>query len=83
MSIVHCNHCRQNIDTDYDAEHFVAGTEHCLIQVEEAAPEMLEALQKSLRMHTMSRELGYVTIEIVEWLKITKLAQEAIKRATE
>ncbi len=22
MSIVHCDHCDKNIDTDYDAEHF-------------------------------------------------------------
>ncbi len=47
-----------------------------------AAPDMLKALEESLRMNTMSKELGYVTIEIVEWLKITSLAQKAIKKAT-
>lgn len=47
MSIVRCNHCNKNIDTDFDAEHFVPDTEHCLIQVEAAAPDLLEALMIS------------------------------------
>jgi len=46
MSIVHCNHCNKDIDTDFEAEHFIPDTEHCLIQVEEAAPDLLKALKK-------------------------------------
>jgi hypothetical protein len=31
MSIVRCEDCEKFIDTDYDTEHFIDGTEHCNI----------------------------------------------------
>lgn len=68
MSIVHCNHCNKDIDTDFDAEHFVPDTEHCLIQVEEAAPDMLKALK---RIAKFEGSLSAV------------VANEAIKKATD
>lgn len=43
MSIVHCDHCNKNIDTDYNAEHFIEGTEKCTIEyVDEICPECEE-----------------------------------------
>jgi len=73
MSIVHCGYCDKRIDTDYDAEHFITGTEHCLIQVGAAAPDLLEAL-KDLTVWAEYRDNGDFTL---------KQAKQAIKKATE
>ena len=73
MSIVRCNYCDININTDYNAEHFVAGTEHCLTQVQDAAPDLLEAL-KDLTVWAEYRDNGDFTL---------KQAEKDIKKATE
>ena len=43
MSIVYCDHCRENVDTDYNAEHFIASTELCAVEYEkDICPECEE-----------------------------------------
>jgi len=34
MSIVRCDFCNKNIDTDYDDEHFIEDTEDCVLQAD-------------------------------------------------
>ena len=51
MSIVRCDHCDKNIDTDYDAEHFKDGTEQCSKQV---YVELLRQVKKEI---TTSKKL--------------------------
>lgn len=46
MSVMYCSYCNRRVDTDFDAEHFVPDTEHCLIQVQEAAPDLLKVLKE-------------------------------------
>jgi len=36
MSVVRCGHCDSNIDTDHNVEHFIDGTEQCLLEVQES-----------------------------------------------
>ena len=31
MSVVYCHNCDTHIDTDYNVEHFVEGTEDCAL----------------------------------------------------
>jgi hypothetical protein len=50
-------------------------------ELEQINSELLEASNQLLRMETISRELGYVTIKIEEWLRVTKFAEEAINKA--
>jgi len=32
MSIIYCDYCQRNIDTDFDAEHFDAGDDFTCIE---------------------------------------------------
>lgn len=81
MSIVRCNYCDKNIDTDQDAEHFVANTEHCLIQVQDAAPELLKACKIADEYH------GYTMVDgteeqVNDEYEVSIILKEAIKKAT-
>ncbi len=72
MSIVHCDYCDRNINTDYNAEHFIDGTEHCLEKVRDFAPELLEALEKLMEAYNDKGQLLDFNINI---------ARQAIKKA--
>ncbi len=76
MSIVYCEFCEKRIDTDYDAEHFIDGTEHCLEQVQNNAPDLLEEVEKALRIYEILKEKGH------EMKAHIKQAKEVIKKAT-
>ncbi len=32
MSIVYCHYCIKEIDTDFDADHFIPNTEDCVLE---------------------------------------------------
>ncbi len=77
MSIVRCDFCQKNIDTDYDAEHFVPDTEYCLIQVEKAAPDMLKALME------INKYAGVQPYQFEKYIdSIHIISKQAIKKAT-
>lgn len=49
MSIIHCEHCGQNIDTDFNSEHFYeddSGCENCEVEKIPQFKGTLEALDK-------------------------------------
>jgi len=53
MSIVHCDYCNKNIDTDYNAEHFIDSTEKCIIEyADEICPECEEHRPDDERVKT-------------------------------
>ncbi len=89
MSIVRCNYCDKNIDTEQDAEHFAPGTEHCLIQVQNAAPALLEALEAIVgknkeqlnQLAKMASKSSTITFSEIDSIFII-LAIQAIKKAT-
>lgn len=97
MSIVHCDFCNSNIDTDYDVEHFVnEDLDHCIEEeqydsdmeakrkLENAAPELLEGAINLLK--TIKNVSGLDTDHRDAAHRITeaeKRLQQAIKKATE
>lgn len=82
MSIIHCSYCDKGIDTDYDMEHFIAGTEDCLMQVQDAATDLLKALKKITEMNYQTAEDKYENKNRAKQWACVKIAEEAIKKAT-
>ena len=82
MSIVRCKYCEKEIDTDYDAEHFITGTEYCLEQVQASAPDLLKACIEAADYLIFNMCDGTQEQE-EEYHKVWLLTKQAIKKAIE
>ena len=88
MSVIYCEFCEERVDTECNAEHFIADTEHCLEQVRATAPELLEALeyykQGVENFYTrINFGASFLDAEAIEYMnKVGSKINQAITKAT-
>ena len=75
MSIVRCEFCQKNIDTDFDAEHFIYDTEDCRLE-KEYKEEVKEMAQEKLDNYANEKLKLCIGEILSEANKLHELAKE-------